>query len=163
MKFISYIYTLFLHCFCWLLVKFCKVGGEEKLYTGVFGYYVQQPFSWHDVNRTLRQPFTYFINTWRRLRVRSRERVSFIGVWTRRSKIGSSKENNGECKYWYRFSLDEPILDQIGSYIGEHHLIMWCYLEATSRVNKRPQWLSKHSTDVTSWRRLLNVMAKCVG
>ena len=35
MKFISYIYTLFVHCFCSLFVKFrcksCKISCEEKL------------------------------------------------------------------------------------------------------------------------------------
>ena len=71
----------------------------------MFGYYVQQPSLWHDVSRTLRRPINYCIYLWRRLRVQSRERVSFICVWTssvyepRRSKIGSYKEIVGECKY----------------------------------------------------------------
>ena len=86
MKFISYIYTLFLHRFCSLFVEFwfksCNYSGKETLYYGVFGYYVQQPSLWHNVSRTLRRPVNYCIFLWRCLRVTSRERVPFMGVWT---------------------------------------------------------------------------------
>ena len=51
-KFISYIYTLILLCFCSLFV---------------FGYYVPQPSLWHDVNRTFHRPINYCIYLWRRL------------------------------------------------------------------------------------------------
>ena len=83
-KFISYIYPLFLHRFCLLFVKFrfkfCKTNGEEKLQTEMFGFYIQQPSSWHGVSRMLRQPVNYFIYLWHRLK--SHEQVLFIGVWT---------------------------------------------------------------------------------
>ena len=46
MKFITNIYTLFLHRFCSLflkvLLKSCKISGNEMLLTDAFGYYVQQ-------------------------------------------------------------------------------------------------------------------------
>ena len=65
----------------------------------MFGYYVQQPSLWHDVNRTLHRPINYCIYLWRRLRVTSRERGRSWMYEPRRSKIGSSKEIVGECKY----------------------------------------------------------------
>ena len=48
----------------------------------VWLFYVQQSSLWHDVNRTLRRPTIYCIYLWPRLRVTSREGVSFMGVWT---------------------------------------------------------------------------------
>ena len=48
----------------------------------MFGNYAQQPSPWHDFNRTLSRQTNCCIYLWRRLRVTSRMRVSFIGVWT---------------------------------------------------------------------------------
>ena len=48
----------------------------------MFGNYAQQPSTWHDFNRTLSRQTNCCIYLWRRLRVTSRVRVSFIGVWT---------------------------------------------------------------------------------
>ena len=65
----------------------------------MFGYYVPQLSPWHDISRTLRRPIHYCINLWHRLRVM---RVNECRSWVyepRRSKIGSSKEIVGECKY----------------------------------------------------------------
>ena len=53
-----------------------------------------------DVDRMLCRPINYCIYLWRRLRVTSCERVSFMEHEPRRSKIRSSKEIVGECKYW---------------------------------------------------------------
>ena len=80
-KFISYIYTLYLHRFCSLFVIFYfNLANKRRrnLYSDVFGYYFQQPSPWHNVNRTLRRTINFCVYLWRRLRVMSRERVSFI-------------------------------------------------------------------------------------
>ena len=46
-KFISYIYTLYLYRFCSLIEKFwsksCKINGEKDLLNNMFGYRVKQP------------------------------------------------------------------------------------------------------------------------
>ena len=65
----------------------------------MFGYYVQQPSLWHDVNRTLRWPINYCIYLWRRLCVTSRDGCRSWVYEHRRSKIGSSENIVGECKY----------------------------------------------------------------
>ena len=100
MKFISYIYTLFLHRFCSLFVEFwfksCKYSGKE------------------------RRPINYCMYLWRCLRVTSRERVSFMGVWTS-SKIGSSKEIVGECKY-------NKIKQLIHKLTISHHKYWWQFI-----------------------------------
>ena len=48
----------------------------------MFGNYAQQPSPWHNFNRTLSRQTNCCIYLWRRLRVTSHVRVSFIGVWT---------------------------------------------------------------------------------
>ena len=71
MKFISYIYTLFIRHFCSVFVKFECISFK----TNMFACYIQQPFPW-------RRPINSVIYPWPRLRVKSREQLSFIGVWT---------------------------------------------------------------------------------
>ena len=44
--------------------------------------FIDKPSLRHDVNRTLRRPVISCIYLWHCLRVTSRERVSFMGVWT---------------------------------------------------------------------------------
>ena len=53
------------------------------------------------VERYVGQSVTYFICPWRRLRVTSREPVSFIGVWTSSIQIRPSKEGVGECNFFF--------------------------------------------------------------
>ena len=66
----------------------------------MFGYYVQQPSLYHDVNRTLRWPINYCIYLRHRLRLLPHERVPIMGVWTSLgSKLGLSKEIVCECQY----------------------------------------------------------------
>ena len=74
-------YIVFVH-YLWNFDLNLANKQRRKVITVVFGYFVQQPSLWHDVNRTLRRPVNYCIYLWRRLRVTSRERVSFMGVWT---------------------------------------------------------------------------------
>ena len=101
MKFISYIYALFLPRFCSLLVEFwfksCKHSGKETLQYGLFSYYVQQPSLWHNINRTLHRPINYCIYLWCCLR---KNECHSCVYEPHRSKIGSSKEIVGECKYY---------------------------------------------------------------
>ena len=62
MKFISYIYTLFLYLYCSLFVcKWCTISDEEKLLTNGFGNYGQQASTWRCVNRILRRSLNVFI------------------------------------------------------------------------------------------------------
>ena len=53
-KFISYIYTLFLHRFffiiCEIFISILQISVEEKLYSDVFGYYSRH----HDITSTER-------------------------------------------------------------------------------------------------------------
>ena len=70
----------------------------------MFGYYVQQSSPWHHINRTLRRPINYCIYLWCRLRVMSRERVSFMDVWT------SSVQNKfiqGNCWWVFKITRDQ--------------------------------------------------------
>ena len=59
MKFISHIYTLFLHRFCSLfvfLLKSCKINGKETLFTGAFAFILRSTaisMTWCQSNITL--------------------------------------------------------------------------------------------------------------
>ena len=83
MKFISYIYTSFLHRFCCLFVMFwcksCRVSGEESYKPTCLVITFNSHL--HDVNWTLHRPINYFIYLWRPLHVMSCEPL-FIGAWT---------------------------------------------------------------------------------
>ena len=91
----SHIYTLlllllllFLHRFCSIFVKFwwksCKISGEQKSYkpTCLVTMFNSPRHDMTSTERYVGQSPTDCIYPWRRLRVTSRERGSFIAVWT---------------------------------------------------------------------------------
>ena len=47
--------------------KVCKIHGDKKLITDMFGHYVKQPSPWRYIIRALCLPIKYFINTWHHL------------------------------------------------------------------------------------------------
>ena len=106
MKFISYMYTLFLYRFCSSFMQFgcksCKISDEEKFWKDVFGSMTTFNSRLHDMMSVESRPFNYFIYPWRRKRKTPR-RVKECRSSTyesRRSKIGASKEVVDECKHF---------------------------------------------------------------
>ena len=88
-------FTSFLFIICDIFILILQISGEEMFQSAVFGYYVQQPSLWHDV-KSASQLLHLSIH---RLRVTSRERVSFMRIWTSSVQNSLSKEIVVECKY----------------------------------------------------------------
>ena len=73
---IHYIFFIvFLHYFIGFELKLV-ISDEEKLLNNMFGYDVKQSSPWRDNNRTLHRSIKYHLS------VTSRERMSFICVWS---------------------------------------------------------------------------------
>ena len=65
-------------------------------------------------------------------------------------------------RYAYIFTLDNVFPSMNSSLANKDICPRDKRCLATSRINKRQDWSTSCSIDVTSWRRLLNVMAEHV-
>ena len=85
MKFISYIYTLFLHRFVhnlWNIDLTLANKRRRKVLIRRVWLIRSTAVTMTRLNRTLRRPIIRCIYIWRRLSVTSHERVPFMGVWS---------------------------------------------------------------------------------
>ena len=133
MKFISYIYTLFLQRFCSLFVKFrfkyCKSAAKKSYNpTCLVITFNSRHHDMMSIERYVGKSTIAFIYDV----AYAQSRVNECRSWMyepRRSKIGSSKEIVGECKYFHICSLTRSKMpfDQrhIATYIQNIHVCMW--------------------------------------
>ena len=80
--YLQFVFTLFLLIICEVLIKIWQHIWQRKVIHRRVWWIRSAAISRHDVSQTLRRPVHFFIHLWWRLRVISREWVSFIGVWT---------------------------------------------------------------------------------